>query len=327
MLTAFRRDWYLATFRRRFIESRGNEFEDLIASLCRIADPGFINPEPMGTHGDGGSDGLLDSGRTVHACYGSRAVSDMDRTMASKIKADFARARSCWPGMRIWRFVTNSPVGRHGSQAILDLRLEQEQALPEQCVDIQLWQTPDDVWRFVAARASDNLLDIELARLFPGCPSERSPQVAELVPIIDRLSEGAQPVSDTFPIRPVPSTKMEFNDIPEVARLEFNQGRRSAPIIDSWFDKNADPTLRDRCADRFREVYQEARLTTGVPSEVLYRLGLALAGSDFGADANLKASVNAVTVYFFDTCDIFEDPSGEPDGGDRDAAPDQRDQR
>lgn len=55
--------------------------------------------------------------------------------------------------------------------------------------------------------------------------------------------------------------------------------------------------------------------------------GVVLAGSDFGADANLKASVNAVTVYFFDTCDIFEDPSGEPDGGDRDAAPDQRDQR
>lgn len=79
-------------------------------------------------------------------------------------------------------------------------------------------------------------------------------------------------------------------------------------------------------ANPSQEVSEGARLTTGVPSEILYCLGLALAGSDFGAVYHLKASANAVTVYFFDTCDIFEDPSGEPDGGERDAAADEGDQ-
>lgn len=327
MLSSFRRDWYLATFRARFVATRGNEFEDLVVSLCRIADPSFINPDPMGAHGDGGSDGLLDNGRTVHACYGSRAVSDMDRTMAAKISSDLARARLCHPAMRTWRFITNSPVGYRASRAIMELRREQEQVVTELRVDIQLWQTADDVWSFVTARASGPALDAELARVFPGCPSEQSPQMVELLPIIDRLSDGVQPAAATSPIRPVLSTKMDYNQIPEATQVEFNQGRLSAETIDSWFDRNADPTLRDRCANRFREVYEEARMASDHPSDVLYRLGVALAGADFGADHRVKASVNAVTVYFFDTCDIFEDPSGAPDGGERDAAADEGDQR
>lgn len=107
----------------------------------------------------------------------------------------------------------------------------------------------------------------------------------------------------------------------------MSRSRRRPNSIDSWFEGNADPTLRDWCASRFREVYEEARLASNNPSDVLHRLGVALAGPDFGADHVRKASVTAVTVYFFDRCEIFEDPSNWPNGGDRDAAADEGDQR
>jgi hypothetical protein len=74
----------------------------------------FINPTPAGSLGDGGSDGLAESGSILYACYGSRAQHDAERKLAHKIQGDFARGLASWDTFVSWRFVTNACDGHHG---------------------------------------------------------------------------------------------------------------------------------------------------------------------------------------------------------------------
>ena len=91
--------------------------------------------------------------------------------------------------------------------------------------------------------------------------------------------------------------------------------------IDDWFSEQADPELRDEKARRFHAIYQETRHTTQDVREIVRRIYGALGGQDFDLSTKRANAVYAVTAYFFDSCDIFEEPPAERVGGEgRDVA-------
>jgi len=78
--------------------------------------------------------------------------------------------------------------------------------------------------------------------------------------------------------------------------------------------------LRDAKAHRFREIYLQARSVTVEPAEVVERVYTALGGEGFRHSNPRANAVYAITVYFFDSCDIFESPSpADEEGGGPDA--------
>ena len=157
---------------------------------------------------------------------------------------------------------------------------------------------------------------MKLDEVIPGVPHAQNVEFADLVKLILSLEDVDGDGPDHIePIRPVPATKMDFNTLPETTRAEFNAGRLLSARIDKWFSEQADPELRDEKAQRFRVIYQEARRATEDVREIVRRVYGALGGQDFDLSTKRANAVYAVTAYFFDSCDIFEEPPAENAGG------------
>ncbi|MDO5286942.1 MAG: hypothetical protein Q4G45_09020 [Actinomycetia bacterium] len=314
------KDWYRSQHDRHCLDA-GEAFERYVTELLKRYHDDFINPDPMGSAGDWGCDGLADGGQTAYACYGPDPVrgattsgSTKDSRTASKIRSDFERAVGKWR-FTTWCFVTSAPVGPEATQAIVDLQARHAPSTARP-LTIRVWKAPDDLWDHIVV----GLTEKQLNDVLPGVPHAQNVELGDIIDLIDRLMGQPGAVEDRLqPIRPVLPTKMDFNQIAPPNRAEFAEGRIQAARIDGWFDTQSDPGFRDAVAHRFRELYERVKATTTEPSEVVERLYTAVGGEDFRYDQRKANAVYAVVAYFFDSCDIFEEPSL---GGETSAAAD-----
>lgn len=305
MIDSAWKSWYRAMHDQRCLAS-GTEFEEYVTALLARLHPDYLNPSPMGKHGDGGCDGLADDGSILYACYGQRATTNIEQKTKDKIESDFSRALRCWSDFSTWRFVTNAPCGPLSTRTIIALRKQHADGT-ERPINMDIWR-PDEIWWKVANKLTPKQLD----EVIPGVPHAGNVELADLVELIQSLEEveGNRP-DHLESIRPVPSTKMDFNNLPETTRAEFNSGRLHSARIDRWFAQQADPALRDEKAQRFRFIYQEARRDTRDVREIVRRVYGALGGQDFDLSTKRANAVYGVTAYFFDSCDIFEEPPSD----------------
>lgn len=305
LLTSSWREWYHFRHQQECFKS-GTAFEAYVTSALDRFHDDFVNPSPAGTMGDGGCDGLAESGTILYACYGQRPGRDAERELKNKLESDFARGLASWGTFTTWRFVTNAPAG---TETIRSLTALQQAHGPEahRPLTLRLWN-PQRLWDKVVGRLEQRVLN----ELFPGAPGIENVELADLIPLLDRLGEAAPEAGDTGGrIPPVPITKMDHNDLAEGSRVEFNAGRVLAPRIERWYAEHSDPDLSDRQGDRFRTLYGEVRARVSDPTEILERLYVSLAGTNFRMDAKRANAAYAVVAYFFDSCHIFETPPEE----------------
>lgn len=301
LLTANWRDWYRFRHQQECFES-GSKFEDYVSKVLGRFHDDFVNPDPAGTLGDGGCDGLAESGTVFYACYGQRPARSAERELAAKIGSDFARGLSQWDSFHTWKFVTNAPVGPESLKVLTGL---QQAHVPtsERPLTIRLMKS-EDLWIEVVGTLEQSVLN----DLFPGAPGAANVELADLLPLLDTLDTSDVAIEIGGDVLPVPATKMDFNALPDASRLEFNAGRLLAPRIDQWYQESSDPGLYDAHGERFRAMYREARTVTEVPAEVLERLYVSVAGANFRMDGKRANAAFAVVSYFFDSCHIFETP-------------------
>lgn len=303
--------WYYAQHTERCFRLSGESFEKYATSMLSCYHRDFIDPDAMGSHGDGGCDGLAESGTLFYACYGSRAQTKVDEKVSEKIASDFTRALSCWDSFLTWIFITNSSVGPKGTACFTELQREHG-AGKVRPINMELWRAPDDLWRNIGKRLSPDDLDY----LFPGVPHSQNVELDDLVSLIHSLECEEASTSESFlGIKPVPPTKMDYNDIPSSTRIEFNEGRILAPRIERLFAMQADPDLRDAKARAFNRIYSKAAEADGDAKEIVEQIYIAVGGSDFRLNTKRANAVYALTAYFFDSCDIFEEPPEDYQGG------------
>lgn len=296
--------WYRGEHDRMCRKS-GSEFEAYVANvLKRFHDNGFVNPEPMGRLGDKGCDGITALGDVAYACYGRASDRYVDQVVSKKMCEDFDKALINWSSFTVWRFITNSGFGPTSTQSLINLQQEHAPASIRP-VKIEVWKDSDDLWSNAVSKLSvDSLMEI-----LPGVPHYNSVEFSDLAELIIAMENVIiEPCGSVERISPVLLTKMDFNRISEKTKAEFNEGRLLSSRIEKWFSEHAVPSLRDEKAASFREAYSRACKETQDSQEIVERVYVMLGGNNFRYSASRANAVYAITVYFFDSCDIFEDP-------------------
>ncbi|MFJ6784657.1 ABC-three component system protein [Streptomyces yangpuensis] len=301
LLTPNWRDWYHFRHQQACFQS-GAAFENYVSDVLTRFHDDFLNPAPSGSLGDGGCDGLAESGTIFYACYGQRPGRNAERELAKKIDSDFSRGIGQWDTFHTWKFVTNAPMGPESLRCITKL---QQAHGPTAARPLTIRAVNSEkLWTDIVGTLDAGVLDA----LFPGAPGIENVELADLLPLLDALGTGNSVSEIGEIVLPVPVTKMEFNELPEASRIEFNSGRLLAPRIDRWYAESSDPGLYDAQGDRFRSLYREARAVTAEPAEILERLYVSVAGANFRMDGKRANAAFAVVSYFFDSCHIFEMP-------------------
>lgn len=291
------RSIYVDRFRLAFHTQKGTAFQDWFVRLAGYAfGPDFEEVRPYGLYGDLKCDGLRISTGSVFQCYAPEAMKETE--LIAKINGDFHGARVHWAdNMREWVLVHNDGRGLPPN-AVQHLDGLRNAYAP---LKIATWSEPELLTLAMG-------LDLSaLQALFGPAASIAIVDrlvMSDLVPIIEALQR-QEPNPGDPPLTPPSSEKLEKNALSDESGLFLRIGRRKSALADAFFRKSPRPDLGERIAEAFRMRYAELK-ALDLPADTIFRHLQDYAG--FNGEPKRQGAALAVLAYFFDSCDIFEDP-------------------
>jgi hypothetical protein len=277
-------------------EKHGNEFQSFFEKVMSSKHgEDFKTIRPYGNKGDMKCDGYIASTQVVFQCYAPEGLLPLDYTL-KKIDTDFEGAKTHWPDMTGWTFVTN------------------QKALPA-----EVTQTIENLDKAHSGIKVDNFgyesfrvivfsLPIDrLVELFGHVPTTRDMNnltFLEVQPVLKYLQK-TKP-DPLYPVNAPSVTKLEANDLSSDVEGLLRLGRLQESLVQNYFDRNADPDIADEIAQSYREKYQELKRQGLLGDDIFLELQKFTGGPERGTPSK-EAAVLAVMSYFFERCDIFED--------------------
>jgi len=289
--------YYEGKFENEFLKAKGNAFQTFFNDLMsRAYKSDYMPCRPWGNRGDRKNDGFLKSERRLFQVYAPNEMTE--REAIDKIREDFEGAKAFW-GKHFdkWAFVHNAYNGipAHVQKEMLDL----EQANP----GIKL-----DPWGLEELRTVFRLIQREdLESWFGYAPNAQSKVRLGFDDIRVVLETIASRKPDSRrPVKQVPPKKIEANQLSDSIATLIKEGMAKASLVNDFFGKWHDPTFGERIATAFREKYDSIRGTM-TPNEIFYEIQTWVGGSERGT-AEHEMAVLSVMTYYFERCDIFEEP-------------------
>lgn len=286
--------------RRQLDELFGNAFERFFQNLMCARYPDFIDVRTHGKLGDIGADGLSLHDGKLYACYAPE-VPDAS-AVRGKFHDDLAKAiAKRGEQFDTFVFVHNDLRGVHPEISILlsqahkshpVLRFEQ--------------RGPQHLHRELCRLERDEIQELL------GCEIPVSDRVYrigldDLEPLLTHLVTQRRQASSQAPAREVPPDKLDYNRLGPEDREEIISRMRFTHLVDEYYQHRRDVTERDEVAQGFNAYYQQVNAVYDDPSDVLWKLQEYIAGNARGRREEERA-VMVVLAYFFETCDIFEEP-------------------
>lgn len=291
------RSTYVLKFQLAFLRNKGTAFQDWFVQIAGNAfGPDFEEVRPYGPNGDLKCDGRRISTGSIFQCYAPDTMRDGE--LIRKIDEDFQGALAHWPeSMQEWVLVHNDPRGLP-PRVVQHLDKLRKAHAP---IRISIWSEPE-------------LLDLtmkldllQLQALFGYAPSRAIVEglvMSDLKPIIDALQR-QEPDPNDLPLTPPSAEKLEKNALSTDAALLLRCGRLKSGLVATYFRKSSNPDLGERIAEAFRLRYDQLK-ELDLPADTIFKYLQDYAG--FNGEPKQQGAALAVLAYFFDSCDIFEDP-------------------
>ena len=291
--------YYEQKFENEFLRAKGDAFQTFFERLMGLAYKGdFMACRPWGNQGDHKNDGFLKSERRLFQVY---APNEMDAAKAkAKITEDFEGAKKHWgTHFDAWVFVHNATDGLppHVQKLLLDF----EAANP----GIRL-----DPWCLEELRLIFRMLsDDDKASWFGLAPTDEtkiSLGFGALQVVLERIA--ALPAPPMTDVKDVPTGKIEANALSEAVARLLKEGMIKSPLVADFLAQWHDETLGERLAEAFKAEYRRLR-GVHVPNQIFAELQ-SWAGGDQRGVPEHELAVLTVIAYYFERCDIFEEPRG-----------------
>ncbi|MCR4299493.1 MAG: hypothetical protein NUV75_12235 [Gallionella sp.] len=289
--------YYEQKFENEFLRAKGDEFQTLFERLMGLAyKADFMACRPWGNQGDRKNDGFLKSERRLFQVY---APNTMEATKAiAKIAEDFEGAKAHW-GTHFdkWVFVHNATDGLppHVQQLLLNF----EQA--NNGIVLEPWGLEELRLIFRKLANEDKASWLGLA---PTDATKIKLGFGDLQVVLERIA--SLPVLPMAEVKEVPMGKIEANALSESVVRLLKEGMLKTPLVTDFFRQWHDETLGERLAEAFKAEYQRLRQHQS-PNRIFAELQ-SWAGGDHRGIPEHELAVLTVIAYYFERCDIFEEP-------------------
>lgn len=289
--------YYEQRFENAFLRAKGDAFQDLFEKLMGFAHKAdFMACRPWGNRGDRKNDGFLKSERRLFQVYAPNEMTEAKAVL--KITEDFEGAKVHW-GKHFdkWVFAHNAVDGL--PPHVQKVLLEFEQTNPG--VTIEPWCQEE--FRVVFRLIS---LD-DLVVWFGAAPTAETKVklgFKDLQVVLEHLSGQSVPLR--HPVKDVPRGKIEANALSASVGRLLREGMVKTPLVTELFECWHDATLGERIAKSFRDKYESLR-EHFTPNRIFAELQAWVGGADRGTPEH-EMAVLTVMAYYFERCDIFEEP-------------------
>lgn len=292
---------YGLRFSEDFLRKKGAEFQDWFVRIANdFYGTDFRRVRPMGQKGDYKCDGYVTTEQIVFQCYAPTDYTE--QKLNGKIQEDFAGAKEHWKGqIKKWIFVHSDirGLGPETTQLLNKLRKEN----PD--IAIETW---------CESELRDKVMALKLHQLeaiFGFSPSKAildKLSFEDIAPVLTAI-EAQEPDPLGPPIKPVSAAKLEKNQLPVDAAELLKLGRRKEVLVQQYFERHSQPDFGERVAQAFREKYQALKAIDTAPGHIFNEMQQFAGG--ISGDVKKQGAVLAIVSYFFERCDIFEDPNND----------------
>ena len=287
-------------FNEDFITKTKQEFEDWFLKLGHIAfGSDFQAVKAHGNLGDKKTDACIPGEGIVFQVYAPESFNL--NNCKRKVKSDFEGALQYWgTKLKKWVFVHN----RRGGLPLPIIELRGDLIKQNPMVKIEFWGEQE-------IKELYNKLDHDdKKRMFDHVPSSGDLKNINLSDVADFVKKLAKVDFDRghFILNPPSILKQEKNNLSEEAIDYLKLGRRKSKLVSKYLNSTTALELSEQIANSFSEKYKELKLLKFSPEEIFEHLQRFTGFFDGGPRQQTTAM--AVFVYFFDRCDIFENPEG-----------------
>lgn len=303
-------------FQNKVYKAKGQKFEDLFVMVMGYARQDFRPIKPQGNIGDRKNDGCEPLSGRYYQVYAPEDSSQRESATVSKIETDFAGLKAYWAtlhptGIKEFFFVLNDRYdGPYPTTQAALFKLQTDNKLEK--ADVFLCKNLEHI---AFSELTDDQIQM-VAGFIPDTAAIVRVDYSVLTEVIGHIlahdSEKAKPgklISPKF------EEKIKFNNL-FVAAAYLRAGSYQASAVETFFQKNVDFT-RQAVREALNDIYVEATSQSfndapagGLTKEdkmFFYILSNATPQSN-GNAGQVQKAVLVLMSYFFETCDIFEEP-------------------
>jgi hypothetical protein len=289
--------YYEQKFENEFLKTKGDAFQEFFEKLMGFAyKADFMACRPWGRQGDHKNDGFLKSERRLFQVYAPNEMAA--KKAVDKINEDFEGAKTHWKNdFDSWVFAHNAIDGLPPD--VLHCLLELAKTNPN--IKLEHWGLEE--FRVVFRRLSDD----DLQTWFGPAPTEETKLKVgfkDLQIVLETLA--GQTSSIPQEVRNVPKGKIEANALSNNVAKLIKEGMVKAPLVEEFFCQWHDQTLGERLAKSFKTQYLNMK-PCFTPNAIFSEMQSWAGGNARGTPEH-ELAVVIVIAYFFERCDIFEEP-------------------
>ena len=302
-MTSMERALYALKFDLEFQSKRANEFQLFFNKIMNSRFPGdFIPTRTWGKEGDCKCDGYILSTGCFFQVY---APDELEKSVTiKKMTEDFLGAIEHWGDkIKTWVFVHNSRTGV--PPFVLDQLLEFKKEHPEiGYTHLGKDEIKDIFFQISDAKIEEILGPVPTYADVNGLTME---SIRQTLLGIESLNCNTE---NDAPINPVSERKLQANGLSQDSKQLFELGMMKSNLVEKFFKQWHDPNCESYTAHEISSIYNAAKSDSLNPNEVFQRIFMTINESDT-SDTKRMVSTLAVMAYFFQTCDIFEQPREE----------------
>lgn len=315
MLTAVQRNYLRSLFLLKIHKSDGAAFQDFFVELMKKSNPEFRTVKPQGSKGDGGNDGFIASEGIFFQIYAPEEPQYKVTQAVKKAETDFEKLVTKWKPtfeIRQYHFVFNDkekgayPDVETALATIKEANgLEEASPFYAQHFERTFWNLSDedkfDLLGIISVPEPDDLEGFEFV------------QLSELLRHL--MDSPALSLPSSLGKVPDFSEKIQFNGLSDHVGKLLEFGSYQQGLIEDYFERVPNDFTRKDVRDRLRTIYlrenqelEDALLfENGSQGDLVFFALMKQIGP--GGTVGIDAAVVSLISYYFEKCDVFEDPS------------------
>lgn len=288
-------------FQNKIFKSDGQLFEDMFIAIMNYAEEHFQAIKPWGNIGDRKNDGYIRDKGIFYQVYAPEEIEKSYVNAVNKLKTDFDGLKSQWEPINEFYFVINDKykgVNADCEKTIKDIKIKND------LVEAG-FLTAKDMENLLFSLEDDQILII--SGLIPDPSNIKQIDFSILNEVIGYIMKLPLRKNNEYKVvLPDWDEKILFNNLSIPVSNLLNGGYLQVCSLEEYLDNNSD-FLADALRDKVNEVYSEEKeLFDG--DDLFWSIVERLSPRDEQA---YQTTVIIIMAKYFETCDIFEDPSQE----------------